>query len=83
MPLLRPGYRPTGSYSVSYVYLHAGQPLARKGDLQMALPRMDIPIELLEWEMFVPERYHVQLVDGNVLPKTVLVPSDHMGDVGK
>jgi hypothetical protein len=78
MPLLRPGYRPTGSYSVSYVYLHAGQPLARKGDLQMALPRMDIPIELLEWEMFVPERYRVQLVDGNVLPKTLLISSDQM-----
>jgi len=78
MPLLRPGYRPTGSYSVSYVYLHAGQPFARKGELQMALPKMDIPIELLEWEMFVPERYQVQLVDGNVLPKTLLITSDRM-----
>jgi hypothetical protein len=82
MPLLRPGYRPTGSYSVSYVYLHAGQPLARRGDLQMALPRMDIPIELLEWEMFVPERYRVQLVDGNVLPKELLITRDQMTWLG-
>lgn len=72
VPLLRPGYRPAGPYTVSYVYLHAGEPFARKGDLQMALPRMDIPVGLIEWEMFVPDRYRVQLVDGNVIPKPLL-----------
>jgi len=33
VPLLRPGFRPAGLYSVSFVYLHAGMPFGRKGDL--------------------------------------------------
>ena len=31
VPLLRPGFRPVGSYSVSFVYLHAGTPLRARG----------------------------------------------------
>src|SRR5262249_33153968 len=67
VPLLRSGFRPTGPYSVSFVYLHAGTPFARKGDLEMTLPKMDIPVGLLEWELFVPERYQMRATDGNVL----------------
>ncbi len=48
VPLLRPGFRPNGVYQVSFVYLHAGTPFARKGDLQMTLPRMDIPVGIVE-----------------------------------
>src|SRR5206468_5248793 len=40
VPLLRPGFRPNGSYRVAFVYLHAGTPFLRKGDMQMTLPRM-------------------------------------------
>ncbi len=69
VPLLRPGFRPNGSYSVSFVYLHAGTPFMRKGDLQMVLPRMDIPVGIVEWEVFVPERYAVRAVDGNVIDR--------------
>ena len=67
VPLLRPGFRPDGPYTVSFVYLHAGTPLARKGDIQMMLPRMDIPVGIVEWELFVPDSYSVRAVDGNVL----------------
>jgi hypothetical protein len=72
VPLLRPGFRPNGLYTVSYVYLHASAPLARKGEVQMALPRMDIPVGLVEWEMFVPDRYSVEAIDGNVLSRAAL-----------
>src|SRR5207247_3749777 len=50
VPLLRPGFRPNGTYSVSFVYLHAGTPFLSKGDYQMTLPKMDIPVGVVEWE---------------------------------
>ena len=67
VPLLRPGYRPDGPYSVSFVYLHAGTPFAKKGDMQMMLPKMDVPVNVLEWELFIPDRYRVDRFDGNML----------------
>ena len=72
MPLLRPGFRPKGPYKVSFVYLHAGTPFARKGDMQMTLPKMDIPVGLVEWEVFVPENYSVRAIDGNVIDRNVV-----------
>jgi hypothetical protein len=67
VPLLRPGFRPKGTYSVSFVYIHAGTPFARKGDLQMTLPKMDMPIGIVEWEVFAPESYSLRATDGNVV----------------
>ena len=67
VPLLRPGFRPDGPYSVSFVYLNAGTPFAKKGDMQMTLPKMDVPVNVVEWELFVPDRYRVDHFDGNVL----------------
>lgn len=67
VPLLRPGYRPDGPYSVSFVYVHAGAPFAKKGDMQMMLPKMDVPVNVLEWELFVPDRYRVDRFDGNMV----------------
>jgi len=69
VPLLRPGFRPSGVYSVSYVYLHAAAPFAKKGELAMSLPKMDIPVGIVEWETFVPDRYDVQIVGGNVIDR--------------
>jgi hypothetical protein len=69
VPLLRPGFRPTGTYRVSFVYMHAGTPFLRKGDFQMALPKMDIPVSIVEWEVFVPEQYSVRAIDGNVIDR--------------
>ena len=31
VPLLRPGFRPTDSYTVSFVFMHSGSPFAKKG----------------------------------------------------
>lgn len=72
IPLLRPGFRPAGPYEVSFVYLHGGTPLAKRGDLQMLLPKMDLPIGIVHWELFVPETYSVRVVDGNVLDRRML-----------
>jgi len=71
VPLLRQGFRPSGPYTVSFVYLHAGTPFAKKGELQMALPRMDIPVGIVEWEVFVPDNYSVRATDGNVIERRI------------
>ena len=68
VPLLRAGLRPNGPYTVSFVYLHAGQAFAKRGDAQMLLPEMDVPITVLEWELFLPDRYSAKASGGNVLP---------------
>jgi len=67
VPLLRPGFRPTGSYEVSFVFMHSGAPFAKKGGADLSLPSMDIPISLLSWEVFLPERYKVKDFGGDVI----------------
>ena len=69
VPLLRPGFRPTGSYQVSFVYLHAGTPFTKKGDIEMTLPRMDMPVGIVEWELFAPERYSIKSIGGNAIDR--------------
>ena len=66
VPLLRPGFRPEGLYVVSFVYLHAGTPFLKKGDMQMTLPRMDVPVNVVEWELFVPDQFRVDRFDGDM-----------------
>ena len=67
VPLLRAGLRPNGVYSVSFVFMYAGTPFEKKGDLKMLLPKVDLPIGVLTWELFVPDRYSVKVIDGNVI----------------
>jgi hypothetical protein len=67
VPLLRPGFKPHGSYTVSFVYLHAGTSFAKKGDLQMTLPKMDVPIGEVEWEVFAPDKYSLRTKGGNAI----------------
>ena len=67
VPLLRPGFKPHGSYTVSFVYLHAGTSFAKKGDLQMMLPKMDVPVGEVAWEVFAPESYRLRTTGGNVI----------------
>ncbi len=75
VPLLRPGFRPTDSYTVSFVFMHSGAPFAKKGGADLSLPSMDIPISLLTWEIFLPEQYKVKDFGGdaiaaNLVPET-------------
>ena len=67
VPLLRTGFRPAGAYTVSFVFLHPGSPFAKKGDSDLRLPKMDIPISILEWEVFLPEQYKVKGFGGDAL----------------
>lgn len=73
VPLLRAGFRPTGPYEVSFVFLHSGMPFAKKGGSELSLPSMDVPISLLEWEVFLPEQYKVKDFAGDVIAAN-LVP---------
>ncbi|HYW65953.1 MAG TPA: hypothetical protein VFB10_04550, partial [Candidatus Dormibacteraeota bacterium] len=59
VPLLRAGFRPAGAYTVSFVFMHSGAPFAKKGDSDISLPKMDVPIGFLEWELYLPEQFKV------------------------
>jgi hypothetical protein len=67
IPLMRSGLSTANSYFVSFVYVHAGAPFQKKGDIEMTLPKMDVPIGLVRWEVFVPEQYSARAIDGNVI----------------
>jgi hypothetical protein len=75
VPLLRPGFRPTGSYTVSFVFMHSGAPFAKKGGADLSLPSMDIPISLLNWEIFLPEQYKVKDFGGDVIAANLVPPA--------
>jgi hypothetical protein len=74
VPLLRVGFHPTGSYTVSFVFMHSGAPFAKNGGAELSLPTMDIPISLLSWEVFLPEQYKVKDFGGDVIAAN-LVPA--------
>jgi hypothetical protein len=76
VPLLRPGFRPSGPYQVSFVYLHAGTPFDKKGDIEMTLPRMDMPVGIIQWELFAPERYSMKSIGGNAIETTIMRVND-------
>ena len=67
VPLLRAGFHPSDAYKVSFVFLHSGAPFAKKGGSELQLPKMDVPISILDWEVFLPERYKVKDFGGDVI----------------
>ncbi|HEV7520972.1 MAG TPA: carboxypeptidase-like regulatory domain-containing protein [Candidatus Angelobacter sp.] len=82
VPLLRTGFRPSGSYEVSFVFMDAGTPFTKKGGSQLSLPSMDVPISLLEWELFLPEQYKVKDFGGDAIAAYLLpMPMVETGDV--
>jgi hypothetical protein len=80
VPLLRPGFHPTDLYTVSFVFLHSGAPFAKKGGADLNLPSMDIPISLLNWEVFLPEQYKVKDFGGDVIAANRVPPAFHEED---
>jgi Carboxypeptidase regulatory-like domain len=72
VPLLRAGFRPTGPYEVSFVFMDSSAPFAKKGGSELALPSMDVPISLLEWEFFLPEQYKVKDFGGDAIAAYLL-----------
>jgi hypothetical protein len=81
VPLLRVGFRPAGPYVVSFVFMHSGVPFEKKGGADLTLPSMDIPISLLNWEVFLPERYKVKDFGGDVIAAN-RVPTTFHEEVG-
>jgi Carboxypeptidase regulatory-like domain len=79
VPLLRPGYRPTGAYEISFVFMHSGAPFAKKGGSELSLPRMDVPINLLQWEVFLPGQYKVRDFGGDVMAANLVPPASPEG----
>ena len=75
VPLLRPRFHPTDSYTVSFVFMHSGAPFAKKGGAELSLPNMDIPISLLNWEVFLPEQYKVKDFGGDVIAADRVPPA--------
>ena len=72
VPLLRAGFRPVDSYTVSFVFMHSGAPFAKKGGSDLVLPKMDVPINLLQWEVFLPEQYKVKDFGGDAIAANLL-----------
>jgi hypothetical protein len=75
VPLLRAGFRPVDSYTVSFTFMHSGAPFAKKGGSDLTLPKMDVAIDLLQWEVFLPEQYKVKdfggdAISANLFPQT-------------
>lgn len=69
VPLLRAGFQPTGPYPVSFTYVQSGAPFGKKGDAHLSLARVDLPINLVTWELFLPDAYKVEPRGGNVVPE--------------
>lgn len=67
VPLLRTGFNPSGPYTVSFVYLNSGTRFAKNGAYEMTLPKLDIPVSLLTWEVSLPDRLEVKQFAGNAL----------------
>src|SRR5215204_289577 len=67
VPLLRPGLDSSKAYNVSFVYYSSGARFAKSGAYGMDLPKLDIPISLLTWEVSLPERLEVKQFGGNAL----------------
>jgi hypothetical protein len=72
VPLLKPGFRPTTDYPVTFVILHEGAPFAKKGGSELALPKMDLPVGLVTWEVFLPKQYRVTDFGGDAISQRLL-----------
>lgn len=65
VPLLRQGLDSSRPYSVSFVYLSSGSRFGKNGSYDMGLPRLEIPVNVLTWEVSLPDRLEVKQFGGN------------------
>ncbi|HEY3580160.1 MAG TPA: carboxypeptidase-like regulatory domain-containing protein, partial [Pyrinomonadaceae bacterium] len=75
VPLLRAGLNPSGAYTVSFVYLSSGSRFTKNGTYDMGLPRLDLPINLLTWEVSLPDQLTVKQFGGNAISAEVFPPA--------
>ena len=85
VPLLRSGFRPNGPYEVTFVFQHAGTPFAKKGGSDLALPKMDVPVGILQWEVFLPNQYKVKDFGGDVISASLVAanPFSYDGEINR
>ena len=67
VPLLRVGLNSSSAYTVSFVYMSSGGRFAKNGGYEMTLPKLDIPVNVLTWEVSLPDRLEVRQFGGNAL----------------
>ena len=72
VPLLRNGLDSSRAYTVSFVYHNTGTRFSKNGKYDMGLPKLDIPINLLTWEVSLPDRLEVKQFAGNATPAEYL-----------
>jgi hypothetical protein len=72
VPLLRPGLDSSRAYTVSFVYLNTGTAFAKNGSYNLTLPKLDIPIDVLTWELSLPDRLEVKQFSGNAFAAELL-----------
>jgi hypothetical protein len=75
VPLLRAGLDSSKAYTVSFVYTTSGSQFTKSGSYDMGLPRLDIPINLLTWEVLLPERLQVKQFGGNAIAAELAPPA--------
>lgn len=78
IPLLRSGFRPAGAYTVSFVFLNSGAPFSKKGSGALDLPRMDIPVGVTQWEVFLPRQFAVSEFAGDAIPAELMPAASDM-----
>ncbi|HEU5460354.1 MAG TPA: carboxypeptidase-like regulatory domain-containing protein, partial [Pyrinomonadaceae bacterium] len=65
VPLLRVGLDSSKAYTVSFVYMNSGLRFGKNGTYDMGLPRLGLPVNLLTWEVSLPDRLEVKQFGGN------------------
>ena len=73
VPLLRPGRGPSSAYSVSFVYLSSGAAFAKNGSYEMSLPKLDLPVDVLTWEVLLPDRLEIKQFGGNAFSSEMVM----------
>jgi hypothetical protein len=82
VPLLRAGFRPSGAYTVSFVYLSSGAVFTKNGSYELRIAKLDVPINLMTWEVFLPDRLEVKQFGGNALSANLFPSQDFLASTG-
>lgn len=70
-------------YDVELVYVSPDVKLEQRGQLKLALPKIDIPIGKLAWAVFLPNQTRIVDATGNIREvDSFSLPFRHFGEVG-
>ena len=67
VPLMRQGLDTSKAYTVSFVYISSGTRFGKSGAYDMGIAKLDIPVNLLTWEISLPDRLQVRQFGGNAI----------------